>query len=372
MDIDALEAKWRDLCGVIQGGSSSDSGGNDPFLAALFIFAESSRSVSQIAMLGLLHRFSPRRPSNHGYTFNVNWTVKAKAALSAVVVGMLSSSCSFVLAPQMEQCETNADCQGLGFPNMTCVQQMCVEPRAEEPAPQETTDPRFACRSKAWEMPGEGTVPYELNIASLLGGQPYSGLTLKVCPSFDAKCESPLGEATSDDQGQVSFDLPVGFRGHLLAEAPASDPTLIPFEAYVFPPPSKDPEVAKRPGLVVTNLKVMQGLASLDSATVVPGSGHLIFTVSDCQGKPLEGVTVRPSITQDETWKVFVGSGGRPDPNLKATGPSGKGAILNLPPGYLKVIGEHPTHGKIFEQSIVINSNKLTSVPVTPSPVPKS
>lgn len=302
-------------------------------------------------------------------------TLKANAALAGLVCGLLMASCSFVAAPETAQCETNADCQDLGFTEMTCVNSLCQPiPGKEQPhgEGEESNDPRFACKTRAWDLPGEGTVAYNLNVSQLLGGKPYNGLTVQICPSFDAKCENPQGEATSDANGNFTLNLPVGFRGHLLAATPKADPTLVPVEAYVFPPPSLNNDVPKRPGLVVTNISVIQGLASLDSATVVPGTGHLIFTVFGCDAKPLEGITVRTSITQEETWRAYVGIGGRPDPRLKATGPTGQGAILNLPPGYIKVIGEHPTLGKIFEQSIVIAANRLTSVPVVPSPVPKS
>lgn len=247
---------------------------------------------------------------------------------------------------------------------MTCVDAVCVKPRVEP-------DPRFSCREKSWNKIGTEDVSYPLRISQLLGDQPLSEVTIEVCPNFDDACENPLSESVSDENGEFSLELPEGFRGHLLAGPPESDPDIVPVKAYVFPPPSTDPEVPKRPGLVVTSMAVIQGLASLDNVLIVPGNGHLIFTAIDCKGVPLEGVQVRTSHAQDDTWRVYVGSGGQPDPALEATGPVGKGAILNLPPGYLKVIAEHPVHGKIFEQSVVVTSNTLTSVPIVPSPVPK-
>lgn len=253
---------------------------------------------------------------------------------------------------------------------MVCIDSLCVKSRGEVP-PKEASDPRFICRDKPWEQPGDETVEYSLNVSQLLGGKPYPNLTVKVCPSFDTKCEKPLSESTSNQEGKLTLNLPVGFHGHLFSRAPAEDPTLVPVEAYIFPPPSRDASVPKRPGLIVTNMAVIQGLASLDNVNVVPGTGHVIFTVSGCDGKPLDGIKIRTSITREDTWKVYVGNGGRPDPKLKATGPTGRGAILNLPPGYVTVIGEHPTLGKIFEQSVVVTANHLSSVPVIPSPVQK-
>lgn len=291
--------------------------------------------------------------------------------------GLLLGACSFVVAPQTVQCETQQDCAGMGFPNATCVDAVCVasredetpiEPVSEEP---EEVDPRFACIERVWEQPGEGTVKYEMDVTELTG-EAYPGLTVKVCPAFDNKCEKPLGETVTDAQGNFSLDLPVGFRGHLFAPAPESDENLMATEAYIFPPPSLDPSVPQRPGLVVTQDYVINGLARLDGAELVEGAGHVIFTAFGCDGKPLEGIEVTTSQTQDSTWRVYVGDGGHPDPKLKATGSTGKGAILNILPGFVKVTGKHPELGIIFEQSVVVTADRLTSVPVFPSPVPKS
>lgn len=323
---------------------------------------------------GLLEELPNRR-----YTFFVIGKMKANAMMLGLVGGLLQSACSLVVSPQMAQCESEQDCQVMGFPNTTCVDSICVASREDDTGGQSSStqeepknvDPRLACKDRVWDAPGEETVKYDMNVADLRGG-PYSGLTVKVCPAFDAKCEKPQGEATSDENGNFSLDLPVGFRGHLYAPSPdVTDPPM-PVEAYVFPPPSLDPDVPKRPRLVVTQLFVIQGLAALDNANVIPGTGHVIFTVFGCDGKPLEGIEVRTSLTQKETWKVYVNEAGRPDPRLKATGRTGQGAVLNIPTGYVKVIGEHPELGVIFEQSVNVAENRLTSVPVFPSPVPKS
>lgn len=304
--------------------------------------------------------------------------MKANAVMLGLAGGLMTSACSFVVSPQTVQCETEQDCQGMGFPNTACVESLCVERRDDSTKPEpveeepKEIDPRLACKDRVWDQPGEEMISYEMKVTSLLGGTAYEGLTMKICPAFDAKCDKPQGEATSDADGKFTFDLPVGFRGHLFAPAPEGDEDLMPVEAYVFPPPSLDESVPRRPDLVVTQLAVIQGLAALDNVNVIPGTGHVIFTAIDCDGKPLEGIEVRTSITQKETWRAYVGEGGHPAPQLKATGSTGKGAILNVPAGYIKVIGEHPELGVIFEQSVVVVANRLTSVPVYPSPVPKS
>lgn len=302
--------------------------------------------------------------------------MKANAAMLGLAGGLVLSACSFVVSPQMVQCETQQDCQGMGFPNATCADGICVESREDEPKPDpveeepKKVDPRFACIDNPWEQAGEGIVKYGLNVTGLTG-EVIEGLSVKLCPAFDRSCEKPLADTLSDANGDFSFDLPVGFRGHLYA-AP-TDPTsdLMPVEAFIFPPPSLDSSVPKRPGLVTTEDYTIKGLAQIGGSDLHEGVGHVIFTAIDCEGKPLDGVIVETSDMTEKTWRVYVGEGGHPDPKLEATGSTGKGAVLNIEPGYIKVTGTHPDFGVIFEQSVVVTVDRLTSVPVVPSPVPK-
>lgn len=261
------------------------------------------------------------------------------------------------------QCEHSADCTRRGFSSHDCVDFLCVER-------EEKIDPRYSCRDEPWQDPASTEMDYELSISHLLGGKPYQGLTFFLCPSFDPDCEEPQSKAKSNKKGRFSFSVPVGFRGHVYAPAPEENPTMLPLRAYIFPPPSENPDVPKRPELVVTTQDVLLGLATLGKTTPEMAEGHVIFTVIDCQGKPLAGVSVSTSAVSDKSWRVYVGAGGQPDPTLEATGPSGRGAVLNVPPGYITVRGVHEEYGKIFEQSVVVRPGSLTSVPIIPSVLP--
>lgn len=288
---------------------------------------------------------------------------RARAAVAFVVGAFLSSSCSLLINADATQCEREADCDRRGFSNHECVDYLCVKKEEE-------LDPKFACRDDPWEDPGSEEVEYPFRITRLLGDKPYGGLTFFLCPSFDPDCEEAIEKAKSNKKGRFSLSVPVGFRGHIYAPAPEDEPTMMPLKAYLFPPPSKDPKVPPRPQMVVTTQSVVLSLASLGKATPDLKSGHVIFTAIDCMGKPLEGVSVSTSADSDDSWRVYVGAGGQPDPSLEATGPSGRGALLNVPPGYLNVRGVHKTEGKIFEQSIIVSPGALTSVPIIPSPLP--
>lgn len=286
-------------------------------------------------------------------------------AIAAILAAMSASSCSLSIDPRSQQCNTDGDCARYGFPSFECVESLCLKKEKK------SVDPRFACAEHKWpEESDSETVSYDFVVSNLMGAHPYKGITVYMCPSFDTECEEPEAKAVSDSKGRVSFELPLGFRGHLHLPTPEDDPTIVPVDAHVFPPPSKNKKAVRRKGMVVATAGVMEQLAALDGAKVVPDTGHLSFTALNCDAEPLAGVKVEVSKENGDTWHIYAGEGGLPDPHLHATGPSGRGAILNLPVGYCIVTATHPDYGKLFDQSVVIKKDGVTSVPIVPSIVP--
>lgn len=269
------------------------------------------------------------------------------------------------MKPLSQQCTQDGDCARLGYPDFECVESLCVE---MEKAP---VDERFACANDKWpEEDDSETVTYDFVVSNLMGAHPYKGMTVYMCPSFDTECEEPEAKAVSDSKGRVSFELPIGFRGHLYLPTPEEDPSIIPVDAHVYPPPSKREGAVRRKGMVVATKEVMDQLAALDGAKVVPETGHLSFTALGCDSAPLDHVNVQVSKEDGDTWHIYAGEGGLPDPHLDSTSPSGRGAVLNLPVGYNIITASHPHYGKFFEQAVVIKKDVVTSVPIVPSYVP--
>lgn len=295
---------------------------------------------------------------------------KAQSVIAAVLLGLGFTSCSLGIDPLTRQCTRDGDCASFGVPSFECIESLCVErePEKEEEA---EPDPRFSCAEDRWAQEDDSqTIKYDLVVSNLLGSHPYKGMTVYVCPSFDPDCKKPDAKTVSDDKGRISLELPLGFRGHLALPTPEGDPTIVPVDAHVFPPPSKNKSAVRRKEVVVVSRPVLEQLADLDGAKVVPGNGHLSFTTLACDGELLASVKVEVSKKNKDTWSIYAGASGLPDPQLHATGPAGRGAILNIPPGYRVVTATHPDFGKIFEQSVVIKKDTVTSVPIVPSLVP--
>lgn len=279
---------------------------------------------------------------------------------------LLLTSCSFIVDMNAQQCTADADCGRLGLSEHRCVDALCVE---QEPK----VDPRFACQDTPWPEPNnDRKVNYSIVVERLIGSTPYEGLEVLACPSFDSQCKRPITKDTSDSKGRVDFSLPVGFRGHLYAMAPKKDPTIVPVAAYMFPPPSEDDTGPKRKSLVIARLEVIRELTKQGGEALDLEAAHLIFTAMGCDDKPLEGIRVTTSESREDTWEVYVGSSGQIDPERTKTGPSGRGAILNLPPGFITVTGTHPEAGKVFEETVYILPSTMNSVIVVPSPLSSS
>lgn len=275
------------------------------------------------------------------------------------VVALLATSgaCSVLVDTDNTQCEQTPDCVALGYPSAECVDSLCV-----------AADSTFACRDVPFREPSSDALDYSLKVVTLVGQMPYEGLTVKACPNLDATCADPISETTTDAAGDFTIALQEGFRGHLFIPPPDTEPDLAPLKAHIFPPPSSDPSVPVRAGLVVTKLEVMAGLAKLAGRTLEAGTGHLFFTAINCQGLPLEGVTVTPSVQTTETLVAYLGASGQPDLSLVGTGVTGQGAMINVPTGFVTIRGVHETEGLLFEQSVLVAEDTITSVPIVPSP----
>lgn len=247
----------------------------------------------------------------------------------------------------------------------SCAQILALEDTTNIPEVNET----FSCRDVPFpELSATETVDFTLKVVNLIDQRPYEGLTVQACSNLDAMCTEPIGQTTTDAAGDFTLTLPEGFLGHLFIPPPAEEPDLAPLNAHIFPPPSNDPAVPTRPGLVVTTLELFDQLAQLAGSNLVAGTGHLFFTAIDCQGLPLEGVAVGPLMATPDTLVVYLGASGQPDLSLNGTGTTGQGAILNVPTGFVTLRGVHQSEGALFEQSVIVSSDTITSAPIVPSP----
>ena len=264
-----------------------------------------------------------------------------------------TSACSLLVDTDQVQCSSNNDCMALGFPSMECKDSLCVEPEIVE-TPFSCKDDPFVAQSTT------ETVDFSMSVFNLVARTPYEGLTIFSCPQLDTECATPLGQTDSAVDGRFTLSLPVGFRGHLFAPMPVEDP-LAPRIITIFPPPGPNILSASEE-FFVAPLMVIGGIAQLAGGAILPGTGHIFVTASDCNGDRLSGVSISVATVLPETFDIYIGDSGMPDQALLSTGNIGQAAIANVPPGFATVRAVHETEGKIFEQSVLVNDGTVTSV----------
>lgn len=309
---------------------------------------------------------------------------------TAAVLGS-AGSCSTIVGSKSSQCSTDADCDALGFGGAVCLDEFCVAEAADDSgasdtAATSTTDTGSddeARRSSdgmepagawdcvgnvVWEDPQERT-PARVGVHftdSVF--KPYAGATLIACNPLDLACTPPISMGTSDRSGDAFVDVFFGFNGYLRSPAPKSDPDLLPFILYVFPPPFEIETETRAGDILRIDQPTIDLLASLSNVEIEPDAGYIFFTASNCNEQRSASVTVSVSPVGANTRVAYL-EGSFPNAELTETDDSGQGAVLNVPPGLVEVTAVSLDAGKIFERSVLVEANRITGVPIAPAPL---
>ncbi len=282
--------------------------------------------------------------------------------LHAVLVSSVwaFAGCSFLIEPSTYQCEATEDCTVL--PNgaeTECKDFVCV--------PEPVVDPLFGCKDTPWpELDTTKSVEITFDVITLSSSDPVVGLAMSQCNSlFDRECQNPVQTVTTDSEGIWRGEVPSGFRGHFFAPEQSAFAAQI---YHMFPPPNPDDPSTLNSGMFLANFSEISAAASVVGVSLLPDTGVYFFTARDCSGDILQGVKVTATSDIEETITAYIATSGLPDSSLEATGPNGTGAIINVPEGNIRIVAEHESFGKIFDQTVIIAKNTITAGTVVPSP----
>lgn len=269
-------------------------------------------------------------------------------ALFALCPALALLDCSFVVAPDRQQCSTNQDCtqRGPDFAGTVCADAICV------------ANPQWSCLDKL-PVTAANPGPFHLtmHLVDLVTRQPVSGVSTHLCNKIDVTCASARDSAMSDDSGQVAFVVEGGFTGYLSLEKAGMRSTL-----YFINPP------------VVGDVALVQTMATQASSDALAGQfgtpiladhGIVVITASDCVGGPAEGVNYAPS-GGDEATAAFYVVGGLPTTQKMATDATGAGGLINVPPGNIAVTGTLADHRTVGTVSVLVRSSVTTYTRMVP------
>jgi hypothetical protein len=273
-------------------------------------------------------------------------------------------SCSALLDAAEEQCKTDGDCSARGFANATCVAGICTAADGGSDGKPWSCVGNVSWPTKDANVPASATV----RVIRLLGQEPFPGLTVKICPPFDLSCANPMSEVVSGADGLLTLPVYKGFDGHFFAPAPSSFPEMAPMLVYLFPPPAGVEANPRDANLNLASVAEMTSIAQLGGVEVKPGLGHIFFTVYDCNMARAQGVSAKTDVVDTTTKVIYISDSGVPSDVLTETETRGEGAIINVPPGFVTVSAVSSEAGKFYQQTVAVQADHITGVPVVPSP----
>jgi len=218
-----------------------------------------------------------------------------------------------------------------------------------------------------WDEPSEDTYDLTLIAYELQSGSYLEGLTVRACAVDDAACAAPLGEASTDAQGAVTLTVPSAVEG-LGAYFEITGATVTPTLAYLN---FTDNITGFEQGTFYTPVMstgTTDLLTGVMQVTLDPGRGHVLFQARDCGNYSLPGVSVAVDVADAESTTAYI-NGSLPSTTATVTDPSGRGAVVNVPPGAATVTGAIEPTGTVYSAfDVLVRAGFMTTVNVVPTP----
>lgn len=282
-------------------------------------------------------------------------SLQAIAAISAIAPVLFATlSCSVLTEPERVQCQTSADCAtlavGTDARDLMCVNAVCQE------------NPTWSClRGGTWPTPEPGVATVKLSLRGLVDDQPVDTAVGRLCRRLDYTCNEPLSVSiAADENGAFTLELPIGFDGYIDIRAPGRVPGLYAF----YPAVNGDREV---PWIPMVRPQEIAQFAALGGHPVIEGRGHVMLGAYDCQFQAAQDVQLSSTDMVDGT-KAFYLVGKLPSLTAPATDASGRGGIINLPPGPVTITGNLIDGRKTVTNSVVVRENTITYTTLVPAP----
>lgn len=292
----------------------------------------------------------------------------------------LSAACSVLVDADVVQCSVDSDCAGRGFGNATCANAVCVTATdaavadvAPEAAP---VDPQWGCLGTVkWgtqdiEAP---KVLFRQRFVRFLGESPVTQMNVVACGRLDPDCTVPLGTATTDDAGYLNLMVPKFFEGYLSLSPPPTFSTMVPSLVAVIAPPERDAD----PNLVIagnlsahlTSTGEVNALLQAVGASLDPALSNILGLVTDCQGKPASGVSLRIEVRDKKTVGYYTDYTGTPSVTAQETADRGEGGFLNTPTGPVTIEATVTAlNKKVGRYTVTTKAGHITYVPMSPGP----
>lgn len=285
--------------------------------------------------------------------------------LALVPLLWLAQSCTVVLSPGENQCETAADCVDRGFAeDATCENAVCVEPVV--------VDPIWGCLGNVEEPTPDPSqsVSLTLHLIYANGSQNLpTDATVDICDKLDPTCmvsspDFPKG-AHPDASGSITLTVKQGFDGFVQIK----HMTIMDSRIYVGRPVIEPPNITEIQLLRPLDYETLAIIAA-GGAEPDPTRGTAILRVADCSDNAASGVRfVVPTADSSSIEFYLINQGPVTPPSATSTDADGFGGYFNLKPGptVAQALREEDD-AYVGESSFHVLENTISYVLISPTP----
>lgn len=272
---------------------------------------------------------------------------RSGALLVLPLAGALS--CSVLVDANRVQCNTDEDCRarGASFAQSSCVNTICEG------------NPKWACLEHPAASPG-GAGPFRvtMHVTDLIKKTAIADVRADLCRKIDVSCNDPAASVTSDASGTISLtSVEAGFSGYVSLQSSAIVSTLYFFNPLI----DRDQDI---PALSLSNSAARAGL--LGQLGADPARADILLNASDCQGKPVSGITYALTSPIPGAIAYYLSSG-LPTRNGTTTDATGYGGFVNLPSGTVTITAtDTVSQTRIATLTLVVREGSTTWSRVVP------
>lgn len=210
----------------------------------------------------------------------------AKALIAAV--GLLGSSCRFLIAVDGPMCDEDADCQDRfeGGDSYRCSAEQICERLSQEEAEQALWETRYPCLFEAPDIATRSADPKTVRVRALdyyFEAPVQSTIHVRACDVKDS-CTRPLFEGEYDDS-IIELTLPGDFDGYLELQAEGYTSMLAynkllmvddsPYDTVLFIPEG-----------------IIKAVTEDADDMLEPDTGLVLVEMLDCDGRAADGVSI--------------------------------------------------------------------------------
>jgi hypothetical protein len=308
--------------------------------------------------------------------------ILARGIALAALLGLLvvAARCSFLVAPNAQQCRNDDDClsRGEAFAGSTCVDNLCwapTTPDAEVP----TDVPIEVPLPPGWECvgnlrtppPAKPLVQLTITLSDLIHPTTpvADAVVVRICRRLDVDCKSPLSATFHPDlSGRAQFMVDAPFDGYVEV-LPAVDPPLYAPTLLFFNSAVVDDLIYTPTGLLATaDLPML--IAATGAGTMADDRyGAILFRAADCSRVPAAEIMFSVDLQVPETHRFYI-LHGFPSQNTPSTDTSGLGGFINLPMGIRNITATRMADGlQVASTGVLVRPRYFTYSILAPFPL---